>query len=458
MRILLLTKYVDHFNYVRSIAEELLKQGAQVTVWFTKRRSFDDLEADGEELKAFQKKYPHFKFGYSKNRVGFMKKPLFVIRGFLNYRRYLVVSGQSPFYRERMLKHMPFYVESLFVHFRAFMDAILRPKISNRFLAWIQSVVPSDKGIAKSIQDECFNVVVGMLGNMQLSAPDVEYIKAAKSLGVPSVFLLKSWDSMTNKGYLYEVPDRIFVWNEAHKHDAQSHHGVDPAIVTVVGAPIFDMWYEPAIPFENREESKKALGLDSAQMIILYLGSSPSSASDDRFIVEGLRKVMDSSQNNIIREALLLVRPHPSNSDMYRDFEMNGVVVMPKNPTAPGTKETQLLALRQFRASSVAIGVNTSAMFEAMVQKTPVISYLVPAFSETQSEAEHFRELEESGAVALVRSDEEALLEFEKIANGKDEQAEARERFLRETLRPRGVNLRVGKIVADEIIALAKSR
>ena len=150
--------------------------------------------------------------------------------------------------------------------------------------------------------------------------------------------------------------------------------------------------------------------------------------------------------------------PHPSNSDMYRDFEMNGVVVMTKNPTAPGTKETQLLALRQFRASSVAIGVNTSAMFEAMVQKTPVISYLVPAFSETQSEAEHFRELEESGAVALVRSDEEALLEFEKIANGKDEQAEARERFLRETLRPRGVNLRVGKIVADEIIALAKSR
>ena len=64
----------------------------------------------------------------------------------------------------------------------------------------------------------------------------VDYIKSAGALGIPSALCVASWDNLTNKGSVRVAPDRVFVWNEAQKREAVDMHGIAASDVVVTGA------------------------------------------------------------------------------------------------------------------------------------------------------------------------------------------------------------------------------
>ena len=49
-----------------------------------------------------------------------------------------------------------------------------------------------------------------------------DYVRSAAGLGIRSALLVASWDNLTNKGLLRDVPDRVYVWNE--RGSAQRGH------------------------------------------------------------------------------------------------------------------------------------------------------------------------------------------------------------------------------------------
>jgi hypothetical protein len=71
----------------------------------------------------------------------------------------------------------------------------------------------------------------------------VDHIRCARQLGIKSVLGVGSWDHLTTKGLIHEVPDRVLVWNEAQKQEAIDLHGVPADRVLVTGAQAYDHWF-----------------------------------------------------------------------------------------------------------------------------------------------------------------------------------------------------------------------
>ena len=44
--------------------------------------------------------------------------------------------------------------------------------------------------------------------------PQADVVRAARRLGIPVCFPVRSWDNLTNKGLLREAPDQVLVWND----------------------------------------------------------------------------------------------------------------------------------------------------------------------------------------------------------------------------------------------------
>ena len=98
-------------------------------------------------------------------------------------------------------------------------------------------------------------------------------VRAASS-GSRSILGVGSWDHLTTKGLIHEVPDRVLVWNEAQKHEAIELHDVPADRVLVTGSQAYDHWFSTR-PSVDREAFCRQVGLDPARPFLLYLCSSP---------------------------------------------------------------------------------------------------------------------------------------------------------------------------------------
>ena len=52
-------------------------------------------------------------------------------------------------------------------------------------------------------------------------APQAEYLRSARALGVRTALCVYSWDNLTNKGLIHDPLDLVTVWNQAMKDEAR---------------------------------------------------------------------------------------------------------------------------------------------------------------------------------------------------------------------------------------------
>ncbi|HEY6362694.1 MAG TPA: hypothetical protein VIX63_16415, partial [Vicinamibacterales bacterium] len=67
----------------------------------------------------------------------------------------------------------------------------------------------------------------------------VEHVRAARELGIPSLLGVGSWDHLTTKGLIHELPDHVAVWNEMQKAEAIDLHAVPAERLIVTGAQAY---------------------------------------------------------------------------------------------------------------------------------------------------------------------------------------------------------------------------
>lgn len=230
-------------------------------------------------------------------------------------------------------------------------------------------------------------------------SPQTDYVRCARELGVPSLLPVHSWDNLTLKGGIHEVPDVVAVWNDAQREEAVCLHGVVAARVIVTGAVAYDHWFDWK-PSSSRAEFCESVGLDPKRPFLLYLGSSRFIASgESEFFREWNRRIRESSPE--LANVQVLARPHPLNP--FAGKVPRGVRIATTRAMDPSDVASRSAYFDAIYHSAAVVGILTSGMVEAAIVDRPVHSVLVERYRDIQGTMAHFHHLlPENGGMLIV--------------------------------------------------------
>jgi hypothetical protein len=328
-----------------------------------------------------------------------------------------------------------------------------------RVLNLLERAIPTDEWVASLIQAQQPDVVL-VTPLVDIGSDQVEYVKAARALGVHSGLCVHSWDNLTNKGLIRVLPDRVFVWNDAQKREAVAMHGMRPEDVVVTGATVYDQWFAKR-PTTTREEFCAKAGLDPHHEFLLYLCSSQFIAPDEsEFIARWIHAVRNAADPRL-REVGILIRPHPENIQPWQRFEfgtgeLRNVTLWPRggaNPIDQGTKNDYFDSMYH---SVAAVGINTSAQIESGIVGRPVFSVRVPEYQGTQEGTLHFHYLlnEGGGLLTMAATLDEHVCQLPRALDRTDVDRQRLRTFIQAFVRPHGLDVDATPLLADAIVTL----
>jgi hypothetical protein len=205
------------------------------------------------------------------------------------------------------------------------------------------------------------------------------------------------------------------------------------------------------------------VGLPDARPFVLFTGSSVFIARSEvevpfvRRWLEGLRR----SSDPVLRDAAVLVRPHPFNADswVHADFsDLGPVAIWPRQRYTPAEESARTSFFDSLYFSAAIVGINTSAMIEGAILRRPVLSLLTPEFAGTQEGTLHFHYLlpENGGFLRVAHSLGEHEAQLVEVLRNPDLVREQTDRFVSAFLRPHGLEVACTPILAGAIERAAR--
>ena len=155
-----------------------------------------------------------------------------------------------------------------------------------------------------------------------------DYLRAAKRLGIRTVYPVLSWDNLTTKGLVRDVPDLTLVWNEGMADEARSLHRIPTGRIRVVGSTAWDHWFDWAVR-RSRDEFCHEVGLPADRPFVLYVGSSWWVVADE---VDFVRRWVAALRGHggLLADIGVLVRPHPQrDSSEWGTADLGGEALAP---------------------------------------------------------------------------------------------------------------------------------
>lgn len=274
----------------------------------------------------------------------------------------------------------------------------------------------------------------------------VDHVRYARSAGIKSIVGIGSWDHLTTKGLIHEVPDRVLVWNEAQKQEAIDLHGVPGDRVVVTGSQAYDHWFDMT-PSVERAAFCARVGLEPTRPILLYLCSSSFIAPYEAGFVRSWMAAIRASGDPWLRSAGLLVRPHPQNAEQWQSVDLSSefenVSVWPKagmNPIGGAARHEYFDSM--YHAEAV-VGVNTSGMIESGIIGRPVYAVQVAEFAATQDGTLHFQHLKnvDGGLLNLAGTLDEHVAQLMRIPVDGEAGRQKVRRFIGGFVRPYGLDV-----------------
>jgi hypothetical protein len=318
-------------------------------------------------------------------------------------------------------------------------------------LAGLERSLPPDPSVLRLVRHHLPDAVL-VTPLILAGSHQVEAVKAARVLSVPSGFLVYSWDNLSNKGLIHVAPDRVYVWNELQRSEAATLHGIDVETVIATGAPRWDAFFAMR-PSVTRGQLCAAYGFDPDRPIVLYLGSSSAVVPDETLVIERWLAAVRSADPPLC-DANVLVRPHPREVEMWSGWIADRQrVARSRHP-----RQADQSLYDELYHSTAVVGLNTSAQIEASILGKPVLTFLAGDLAPGQQGSLHFYYLleEQGGAVAYAETLGEHVEQLRgTLAGGYD--SEAIRRFCESFVRPRGLDRPASPILAAEIVELARS-
>lgn len=320
-------------------------------------------------------------------------------------------------------------------------------------LAEEQTPVPRD--VEQLLSENCPDAVV-VTPLVEPGGDQVDVVRAARALRVPTVLAVASWDNLTLKGGLHAEPDVVAVWNAAQAREATELHDVVAERVAVTGAVAYDHWFDWR-PDTSRAAFCGRVGLDPSRPYVAYVGSSGFIAPDEGdFTLEWARAVKAA-----IPSLQILVRPHPENP--FGEAEtaiaaLADVVVHPGAGENPATTARRTTYFDSLWHAAAIVGVNTSALVEGAVIGRPVLTLLTERYRATQAGVLHFDHLlpARGGPLHASKTLAEHVEALERSLVDPGASAARNERFVGCFIRPRGRDVSASEVLAELIESTAE--
>jgi hypothetical protein len=333
-------------------------------------------------------------------------------------------------------------------------------------LAWLRLVeesIPVDAGILEHFRQYRPDIlIVSPLIGSHLE--QLEHVKAAKVLRIPTVFAVHSWDNLTSKGLIRMRPEAIAVWNDIQVKEAVELHRQPESHVFRAGGYNFDDWFV-AKPSTDRTAFLNRVGLPLDRTVILYLCSAlrfPEAQPEEDFIAEWLTKLRQCEDSRL-REASVLVRPHPKR---LHDFSAcsavhsdPAVAVWPRQGELPAGEERKQAFFDSLHHADSVVALNTTAMIDAAIVGRPVHTLLDDEHRISQGMTLHFTYLiDPDSGVLRVSSDWKTHFDqiSESLASGHN--AGRTRKFVEDFVRPDGLDRACAPRLADYIVSLARKK
>jgi hypothetical protein len=317
-------------------------------------------------------------------------------------------------------------------------------RVLEKTMRWLEVATPDGPEINEFVRAHRPDLL--LVSPLVTTTSQAHFVRAARSLGIRSALLVRSWDNLTNKGLIRQVPDRVYVWNEDQRREAVQLHGVPPERVIATGAYHWDHWFGWK-PSTTVAQFSELVGLPHDRPTVLYACSSDFVASNEAPFVERWLRALREYPDERLRTANVQIRPYPSNREAWLDSHLArepGVTIWPMTDRHPGTSADDAARSAYFDSiyhSSAVVGLNTTTMIEAALVGRPVFTVLEPVYAESQHGLPHFHYLprENGGPVTVGRDFGEHFAQLARaLSDGNGPDAADRE-FVRRFLRPHGL-------------------
>jgi hypothetical protein len=305
-----------------------------------------------------------------------------------------------------------------------------------------ERALPVSQAIREYLERERPNVVV--LTSLTYSrSQQLDLLRAARSLGIPVVAAIMSWDHLSSKALLHVAPDLVLVWNDVQRQEAIEMHGLRADRIAVTGAQCYDQWFDRT-PARSREAFCQAMGLRADRPFVLWVHSalSPTPVPPEPVLVQRWIEALRASADGRLRDVGVLVRPHPERMKEWGGIDLSGydnVAFAGGNPIDAERKHDYFDSLYY---SGAVVGLVTTAFVEAAVVGRPVLTITLPEYRQHQEEMIHFRYLRTvAGGLLHVADDIPSHLRQLAAALSGTGRDERNRKFVHAFVRPAGLEV-----------------
>lgn len=453
MKILFLARHFGYLRNYESAIVELCARGHRMHLAADREESIG-----GRELvQRLAERYPdQITFGWTPDREGddwlWLATKVRLAQDFL---RYLDPSyDRAPHLRRRAEERTPTAVLGL-VRALGLRTGPGRKALSG-MLSGVERAVPRSAELEQFLRDQAPDIVL-ITPLVDLGSPQLDHLKAARALGRRTVLCVGSWDHLSSKSLIRELPDAVTVWNDTQRTEAVELHGVPADRLVVTGAQCYDHWFGRQ-PSRSREAFCAEAGLPADRPYVLWVCSSLFRGSRaEAELVEQWVQAMRGSDDPLLRDAGILIRPHPARLDEWRYLDLSvypHVSLRGGNPIDDGARKDYFDAMYH---SAAIVGVNTSALLEASIVGRPVLSIVQEPWEHNQIGTLHWQYLRtvNGGMLNVAESLPEHLQQLGALIRD-PEPAAARDRaFVEAFVRPYGLDQAATPLFADAIERLA---
>jgi hypothetical protein len=438
VRIAFLLRHALYLRNFESALRQFAGRGHEILLIFTPLQQ----KFDTTLLASLTRDHPSIREQRITARTGWWWPVSDGARAFRDCLRYLEPAYQAaPALVDRGMSRLPTILRFAFHHVpglnsrpgRATLDGAMR---------LIERIIPPDPGAVAALQLWSPDLLV-VTPMVDFSYGQTDYVKAARHLGIPTILAVASWDNLTNKGVIQVCPDLVVVWNEIQEREAITMHHVPRERIRKTGAQLYDHWFEMAPSLDRAAFCARVGGLDPAKPIILYLCSSLFICREEvSFVKEWLVRLRQSADASL-REANVIVRPHPMHADQWSAVDLlslGRVRVWPREggtPIDPTRKRDYFDSLYH---AGVVVGINTSGFIEAGIVGRRTLTLACDRFRATQEGTLHFHYLTEGGLLEVARNYDDHFAQLSQAFAKPQETEDQVQAFIGSFVRPEGID------------------
>ena len=441
MRILFLGRHYTYFRNFESVLRGLAERGHTIHLAVERDETFGGLSM----VQALASEFPSITYGEVPGRAdddwSWVVNRLRLGLDYLRYQHPVFDTARK--LRDRSRDRTPGAFVALGGAVRA--AGGWSRRLASGIVRRVERSVPGDPAIRAYLEGQHPDIVL-LTPLIDLGSSQIEYLRAARALRIPTGLCVWSWDHLSSKALIRDAPDRVFVWNPTQKREAIELHGVPADRIVVTGAQCFDQWFDRR-PSRDRETFCRQVGLPSSPPYVLWVCSAlfQGSPVEARFVLTWIRALRASASPRLT-SAPILVRPHPSRLAEWEDVDLSGLnaVVWGGNPVDAQSRADYFDTLYH---SAAVVGINTSAFIEAGIVGRRVHTIIVPEMADNQTGTVHFNYLLNAGGglLEVARGFDEHVAQLDASLAKADLKvglytAEIKP-FVREFVRPNGLDV-----------------